>query len=265
METKHTGPPWGVRIGTTHNIIAAQGDIICVVERKTVSRLEEEQDANSHLMADAPTLQARIDRLEAENEAARAEAFAYGRCCDLYQDSLGQFHCHDCGQRTFAMLQGVQRILGDGTEVAMSHEESVRVALIRKTAPETITRLEAEKAELIDALQAAIHSGPMNIEPTPEKFESVELLPETTMVDFRVSVHTYKKIRTALAKGMADKHTFDGYSEAEKIDNIIAALMFQFPIDRSNFREWLIFSRTISSGLHIIEISILNEIPKDTP
>ena len=99
-----------------------------------------------------PELQARIDRLKAKLEAARAEAFAYGRCCDLYQDSLGQFHCHDCGQQTFAMLQAVQAILGDGTEVAMSHEESVRIALIRKTAPETIKHLEAEKAELVETL-----------------------------------------------------------------------------------------------------------------
>lgn len=70
--------------------------------------------------------------------AVRTEAFAFGRCCDLYQDKFGTFHCHQCGQRTFSMLQGVQKILGDGSQVKMDHDESVRSALIRSAAPELL-------------------------------------------------------------------------------------------------------------------------------
>lgn len=112
--------------------------------------------AVSWVNSDIWKLVAIIDRLEALVAAARAEAFAYGRCCDLYQDSLGQFHCQDCGQRTFAMLQAVQLVLRVGTEVTMNHEEVVRVALLRKTAPETITRLKAEKVELLEATQCLV-------------------------------------------------------------------------------------------------------------
>lgn len=70
--------------------------------------------------------------------AAHSEAFAFGRCCDLYQDGLGTFHCHSCGQATFAMLQGVQDILKDGSETTMDHEEATRAALIRRAAPDLL-------------------------------------------------------------------------------------------------------------------------------
>lgn len=70
--------------------------------------------------------------------AARSEAFAFGRCCDLYQDGFGQFHCTECGQRTFAMLRGVQKVLGNGTEQGMAHDEATASALIRRAAPELL-------------------------------------------------------------------------------------------------------------------------------
>jgi hypothetical protein len=89
-----------------------------------------------------------IEQLTRQLTAARAEAFAYGRCCDLYQDAFGQFHCKDCGQKTFAMLRAVQEILSDGTEPTINHEESLQLALIRKAAPET--------ARQRDELQAAL-------------------------------------------------------------------------------------------------------------
>lgn len=57
----------------------------------------------------------------------------------------------------------------------------------------------AELDRLRKALQSSIASGPMKINPTPETFKSVEILPDTTMLDFRVSVFTYKKIKSALA------------------------------------------------------------------
>ena len=75
--------------------------------------------------------------------AVKAEAFAFGRCCDLYQDGLGTFHCHDCGQRTFAMLRGVQELLGD--PAPLSHEEAVRQALIRRAAPGLLEACERTK------------------------------------------------------------------------------------------------------------------------
>lgn len=74
--------------------------------------------------------------------AVKSEAFAYGRCCSLYQDSMGGFHCHLCGQRTFAMLEGVQALLGIG-KPEMDHAEAVKVAMLRQAAPEMLEKLEA--------------------------------------------------------------------------------------------------------------------------
>lgn len=61
-------------------------------------------------------------------------------------------------------------------------------------------RLWESNEKLLDILQSAISSGPMRIHPTPETFTSVELLPDITLVDFRMSVYTYKKIKAALVK-----------------------------------------------------------------
>ena len=73
---------------------------------------------------------------EQQLNAARSAAFAFGRCCDLYQDGFGTFHCHRCGQATFEMLRQVQEVLGNGSESAMDHEETVAVALKRNAAPD---------------------------------------------------------------------------------------------------------------------------------
>ena len=81
-------------------------------------------------------------------EAARSEVFAFGRCCDLYQDGFGAFHCSECGQKTFAMLEGVQNVLGDGSERKQGHSESICLALLRGKALETAAERDALKAEL---------------------------------------------------------------------------------------------------------------------
>ena len=85
--------------------------------------------------------------------AVRAAATQYGRCCGQYQDSLGGFHCHDCGQRTYAMLQSVQAILGVSEESTMSHEEAMASAILRRAAPDL---LGASRAALAydDAIRA---------------------------------------------------------------------------------------------------------------
>lgn len=99
--------------------------------------------------------------------AVKSEATAFGRCCECYQDGLGGFCCHECGQKTMAMLSGVQRVLGvhgkDGTPVpAMDREESIRAALVRRAAPDLLAALELLLAwggrgkYAIDEAQAAI-------------------------------------------------------------------------------------------------------------
>ena len=112
--------------------------------------------------------------------AIKSEAFAYGRCCDLYQDSLGTFHCHDCGQATFAMLRGVQALLGDAP--TMSHEEATQAALIRRAAPDLLAATKAllhhfcgggerthTDGEVMDMAHAAIASAtPTDASPAEE-------------------------------------------------------------------------------------------------
>lgn len=39
-------------------------------------------------------------------------ATRYPRCCDLWQDDLGGMHCRDCSQKTFAMMNDIQRLIG---------------------------------------------------------------------------------------------------------------------------------------------------------
>ena len=54
----------------------------------------------------------RVSALEAENGKLREAATKWPRCCDLWQDSLGEMHCTECAQKTFAMMRAVQGILG---------------------------------------------------------------------------------------------------------------------------------------------------------
>lgn len=51
---------------------------------------------------------------KADNKLAevRKAASFYPRCCDQWQDSLGEIHCNTCAQKTFAMLFEIQQILG---------------------------------------------------------------------------------------------------------------------------------------------------------
>ena len=45
-----------------------------------------------------------------------------------------------------------------------------------------------------------------------------------------------------------------GYEEAETLDKQINKLVEKFPIIRENAREWMIFSRVVSSTLDILVI-----------
>lgn len=62
------------------------------------------------------------------------------------------------------------------------------------------TPAERVAEELLSASKAAIQSGPMKIEPSPRPFTSIEMLPDNTMIDFRMSAASYKKIIVAIAK-----------------------------------------------------------------
>lgn len=67
--------------------------------------------------------------------AVEDAATEFGRCCDMYQDSMGGFHCTDCAQKTFVMLQSVQSILGRGKGIGatplMDHKTAYAVAVRR--------------------------------------------------------------------------------------------------------------------------------------
>lgn len=81
----------------------------------------------------------------------RVEASKFGRCCDQYQDSFGSFCCHECGQRTMAMLREVQTLLGirkDGVAVDCAEE----TAAAHKAAVATTTKLAAHD-DLVHALE----------------------------------------------------------------------------------------------------------------
>ena len=70
----------------------------------------------------------------------------------------------------------------------------------RETVAPDLLKLFAERDRLREALKLSICSGPIKIKPSPETIETIEALPETTLLDFRMSVHTYKKLKAALAK-----------------------------------------------------------------
>ncbi len=76
----------------------------------------------------------------------RHEAGKFGRCCDQYQDSDGTFCCHECGQRTMAMLKNVQMLLGirkDGERVNCEEETAAarKAAILSNAAPEIADKL----------------------------------------------------------------------------------------------------------------------------
>ena len=60
--------------------------------------------------AEIETLRKQADELE----RIRKIATSYPRCCDLWQDGLGGMHCTACGQKTFAMMRKIQKVLGVG-------------------------------------------------------------------------------------------------------------------------------------------------------
>jgi hypothetical protein len=79
-------------------------------------------------------------------ELVRSEATAFGRCCDQYQDGLGTFCCHECGQRTMAMLAGVHSVLGlngkSGEPIPLTEAaEARKMALVRRAAPDLLEAL----------------------------------------------------------------------------------------------------------------------------
>jgi len=55
-----------------------------------------------------------------------------------------------------------------------------------------------------------------------------------------------------------------GYEKSEKIEKEINDLLKNNPITSENALEWMNFSRTIRSGLEIIEKKAMDEIDKDT-
>ena len=73
-------------------------------------------------------------------EAVKVAASMFGRCCDLYQDGFGTFHCHKCGQATFAMLSEVQKLLGLNERV--TEEDAYKRAVLRNAAPDLLEALE---------------------------------------------------------------------------------------------------------------------------
>ncbi len=75
-------------------------------------------------------------------ELVRIEATKFGRCCDIPQDGLGINAHSECTQRTYAMMKGVQRVLGinKGGE-SMTPEEVAEAranAILRNAAPELL-------------------------------------------------------------------------------------------------------------------------------
>ena len=51
-----------------------------------------------------------------------------------------------------------------------------------------------------------------------------------------------------------------GYEEAEVIDRQINKLVEKFPITRENAREWMIFCRTVSSTLDILNMEVKEQL-----
>lgn len=80
----------------------------------------------------------------------------HGRCCDLYQDSLGGFHCHECGQVTFAIvgeLQGLFGISKSGSPLSPEeHTERRNAAIKRNSEREHLKEINAELLEAIEPL-----------------------------------------------------------------------------------------------------------------
>jgi len=79
-------------------------------------------------------------------ELVRAEATKFGRCCDLSQDGLGQFADFECTQRTFAMMKGVQSVLGFNKACGPLTDEEITAARanakLHKAAPDMLRALE---------------------------------------------------------------------------------------------------------------------------
>lgn len=50
----------------------------------------------------------------------------------------------------------------------------------------------------------------------------------------------------------ADMPRFDGYGQARKFEEKLGALIQEHKICRSNAKDWIVFSRTLISGLAII-------------
>lgn len=99
-------------------------------------------------------------------ELVRSEATAFGRCCDQYQDGLGTFCCHECGQRTMAMLAGVHSVLGlngkSGEPIPLTEAaEARKMALVRRAAPDLLEALKALRDAVKDhpAMQGREYIG----------------------------------------------------------------------------------------------------------
>jgi len=69
-------------------------------------------NTNNIVEATAKPYQQQIESLKTKLEAIREAATKWPRCCDQWQDGLGGMHCKNCSQKTFAMFDEIQRILG---------------------------------------------------------------------------------------------------------------------------------------------------------
>ena len=80
----------------------------------------------------------------------------YGRCCALYQDGLGQFHCHECGQVTFSIVSELQNLFGiakDGNPLnEKEHQERIKAQLKRNHAVDFHEALLAAAKEAVEVL-----------------------------------------------------------------------------------------------------------------
>lgn len=84
-------------------------------------------------------------------DLVRHEATKFGRCCDLYQDGFGTFADHECQQRTFAMLRGVQQVLGVAKDGSPLSADEVAAARARAHLGNAAPKLRAALRELLEA------------------------------------------------------------------------------------------------------------------
>ena len=137
------------------------------------------------------------------------EGFAHGYCCDeidaqwyirtdlqSYRDMLAKSRIRqpdfECTQRTFAMLEGVQSVLGVNKGCGLLTEaetaEARANAVLRKAAPELLARLKSSTKSLIaerDCLYESITDCDGNITDPPDGNALIEF---DLLIDANINV-----------------------------------------------------------------------------